>query len=92
MLDIKSQSQLAEATADMMRACALAAARAASAPMFQGMSFWSLDAADLDRTSGAGLPGYRAERAGPAEAVRGSQRSSSYRSSSGHAVAQVIIG
>ena len=41
MLDIKSRSQLAEATADMIRACALATARAASAPMFQGMSFWS---------------------------------------------------
>ena len=41
MLDIKSQSQLADATAEMMRACAFATARAASTSMLQGMSFWS---------------------------------------------------
>jgi hypothetical protein len=108
MLDIKSQSQLAEATADMMRACALAAARAASAPMFQGMSFWSW----MVRTSTARpapvfppIEGWRAlSRVGmpvpnaqteqtPAPAESSADAAfSSYRSSSGHAVAQVTVG
>jgi hypothetical protein len=108
MLHSKSQQQLAEATADLMRACALAATRAASAPMFQGMSFWSW----MLRTSMArpapvfpSIEGWTAlSRAcmstwrmqtepaqGPAEPSADAVVSS-YRSSGGHAVAQVTVG
>jgi hypothetical protein len=80
MLQIQSQQQLAEATAGMMRACALAAAQAASAPLFQGISFWSW----MLRTSEQQAPA-------PAEAHTDAAFAS-YRSSSGHAVAQVVVG
>jgi hypothetical protein len=104
----KSQLQLAEATVDMMRACALATTRAASAPVFQGMSFWSW----MLRTStarpapvfppiegwaawsrvGMPAPSAQAEQT-PAPAESSADPAvSSYRSSSGHAVAQVIVG
>lgn len=90
MLDIKSQSQLAEATAGMMRACALAAARAASAPMFQGMSFWSWMLRTSTARPAPAFPATEPAR-GPAE-PSADAAVSSYRSSSGHAVAQVTIG
>ena len=92
MLDIKSQSQLAEATAEMMRACAFATARAASTSMFQGMSFWSR----MMLHSPAAIPGpadahveeppTQASAEPPADSAF-----ASYRSSGGHAVAQVIV-
>ena len=84
MLDIKPHSQLAEATAEMMRACALATARAASAPMFQGMSFWSW----MLRSS---TPNAQTEQAQGSAEPPTDAAVSSYRSSSGHAVAQVIV-
>ena len=89
MLDIKSQSQLADATAEMMRACAFATARAASTSMLQGMSLWSsmllhLPAFQTDARAEETPPQAPAESpADPAFA--------SYRSASGHAVAQVIV-
>lgn len=88
MLDIKSQSQLADATAEMMRACAFATARAASTSMLQGMSFWSsmlhVPAPQTDARAEETPPQAPAESpADPAFA--------SYRSASGHAVAQVIV-
>ena len=107
MLDVRSHSQLAEATAGMMRACALATARAASAPVFQGMSFWSW----MLRTSAAHpapfspvegwmalgractpTPNAQTEQAQPQAEPPTDPAFSSYRSSGGHAVAQVIVG
>lgn len=91
MLDIKSQSQLAEATAEMMRACAFATARAASTSMFQGMSFWSR----MMLHSPAAISGPAAQiQEPPTQASAEPPADSpfaSYRSSGGHAVAQVII-
>ena len=108
MFDIKSQSQLAEATANMMRACALATARAASTPMFQGMSFWSWMLRSSTTRPAPAFPGIegwmalsRACMATPGMQTEPAQGRaepsadaavSSYRSSSGHAVAQVIVG
>ena len=93
MLDVRSHSQLAEATAGMMRACALATARAASAPVFQGMSFWSW----MLRTSAARpackpTPNAQTEQAQTQAEPPTEPAFSSYRSSGGHAVAQVIVG
>jgi hypothetical protein len=88
MLDIKSQSQLADATAEMMRACAFATARAASTSMLQGMSFWSrMLHAPAPQTDA------RTEETPPqAPAVSPTDPAfASYRSASGHAVAQVIV-
>lgn len=107
MLDVRSHSQLAEAIADMMRACALATARAASTPMFQGMSFWSW----MLRSSTArpapvfpAIEGWMAlsHACTPTPDVQTEHPQtpaqpptdpafSSYRSSGGHAVAQVIV-
>jgi hypothetical protein len=87
MLQSQSQQQLAEATVDMMRACALAAARAGSTPLFQGIAFWSWM---LRASAARPTPGTRTAQAlaetSPDAAF------ASYRSSSGHAVAQVIVG
>ena len=41
MLDLKSQSQLADSTAAMMRACALALAQSLNVSTSQGLRFWS---------------------------------------------------
>jgi hypothetical protein len=116
MHDIKSYTQLAEATAAMMRACAFATARAASTPMFQGMSFWSW----MLRSSTAPvlpsawamqsrmswnpieswaawsracmpMPNAQTEQAQGSAEPPTDAAVSSYRSSSGHAVAQVIV-
>lgn len=103
MLDIKAQSRLAEAAASMMRACALATARAAGASALQGMSLW----AQMLRPSTAQPPGCggavdtsspdvpaedapSAPQAASGTAV-GDQAFASYRSSGGHAVAQVVV-
>ena len=107
MLDIKSRSQLAEATADMIRACALATARAASAPMFQGMSFWSwMLRSSATRPAPAfpaitgrmalsractPTPDAQTEQAQTPAEPPTDPAFSSYRSSGGHAVAQVIV-
>lgn len=90
MLDIKSQSQLAEATAEMMRACAFATARAASTSMFQGMSFWSRM---LNSPAASSGPDAQAQEPSPPASVEPSADTAfaSYRSSGGHAVAQVIV-
>ena len=89
MLDIKSQSQLAEATAEMMRACAFATARAASTSMFQGMSFWSR----MMLHSPAAISGPAAQIQEPPTSAEPPADSpfASYRSSGGHAMAQVIV-
>lgn len=121
MLDLKFHSQFVEATVDMMRACALASARAASAPMFQGMFLWSqvmrasseraapafpaawalqspLAWNPLDGWAAWGRvytpsvsvpPSSKAEQ--PAEPPAIDPAFASYRSSGGHAVAQVIV-
>jgi len=47
MLDLKAQSELADATAGLMRSCALAAAKTMTASACQGLSLWS----DLVRAS-----------------------------------------
>jgi hypothetical protein len=107
MLDIKSQSQLAEATAEMMRACAFATARAASTSMLQGMSFWSRM---LHSSAARPTPAFPATWAAwnracipqadaqvdetPPQASAeppADTAFASYRSSGGHAVAQVIV-
>jgi hypothetical protein len=88
MLDIKSQSQIADAAAEMMRACAFATARAASTSMLQGMSLWS-----RMLLSPAPQTDAQAEET-PAEApveAPADPAFASYRSASGHAVAQVIL-
>lgn len=117
MLDISSHSRLAEATADMMRACAFATARAAGTSMFQGMSMWSRmlrsSAASPAQVSAAWavhswnpvegwaawsracIPRLNASTEQSREQVAAEPPAdaafSSYRSSSGHAVAQVIV-
>ena len=91
MLDIKSQSQLAEATAEMMRACAFATARAASTSMLQGMSFWSrMMLHSPAAISGPAMHKSRSTAQASAEPPADTAFAS-YRSSGGHAVAQVII-
>ena len=96
MLDIKSQSQLAEATAEMMRACAFATARAASTSMLQGMSFWSrmLNSPRAPHLGTGGMSSLQAQETHrtPTSAEPPADTAfASYRSSGGHAVAQVII-
>lgn len=97
MMYTKSQSQLADVTFEMMRACTIAAARALSASMVHGVSFW----ARLASTQAA----LRATEANPPPVVESDPSAgqapridtgadtafSSYRSSGGHAVAQVIV-
>ena len=102
MFDVKAQTQLADASADMMRACALAVARAVNLSAYQGVSLWSqmlnvppaspwsawsralLVASAAPLADVAGGPSPQAPSDGSAFA--------SYRSSGGHAVAQVIVG
>ena len=99
MLDIAAHSRLAEATAEMMRACALATARAASTSMLQSMSFWP-----RMLYASAAHPAFAFPSGAPALANAPVNATSpqvpaeppadtfaSYRSSGGHAVAQVII-
>jgi len=89
MLDIKSQTQLADATAEMMRACAFATARAASTSMLQGMSFWSRLLNSSVASSGP-VPAQAQEPPTSGE-PQADTAFASYRSSGGHAVAQVIV-
>ncbi|MBX9590112.1 MAG: hypothetical protein K2X43_12460 [Hyphomonadaceae bacterium] len=107
MLDIKFQAQLAEATAGMMRACALATARAAGTSMAQGMSIWSrwLQASTAPTARADATVAWAAwpqacaaedsvptQDPPPAPAEPPADAAfSSYRSSSGYAVAQVIV-
>lgn len=102
MLDIKRHAEIAGATADMMRACALATARAAGTSMAQGMSFWAqmLQASAPPPAAWAACDGgslskavNETDEAPPQEPAETPAESpfSSYRSSGGHAVAQVII-
>lgn len=106
MIDIRSQSQFADAAAEMMRAYAVATARAASTSMFQGMTFWSRV---LQATAVHPAPAFpaawptwslarapeaetqAAEAPQPAPAELPADTFASYRSSGGHAVAQVIV-
>lgn len=103
MLDLsRRHSEIAEATADMMRACALATARAAGTSMAQGMSFWAqmLQASAAPPAAWAVCDGAsmstaveetdKAPRPEPAESPAEAPFSS-YRSAGGHAVAQVIV-
>lgn len=41
MLDLRTQTQFADATAAMMRTCAIAATNAMAQSAYQGLSFWS---------------------------------------------------
>lgn len=112
MLDIKSQSQIADATADLMRAYALATATVAGRSMLKGMSLWTqmLRSSALAPNPAFAVacavrshPTWTVEEgtmAGPCEAQPGAEdfnqpapdsAFSSYRSSGGHAVAQVIV-
>jgi len=104
MLDIKSQSQLAETTTEMMRACAFATARAASTFMFQGMSFWSRMIHSAAASSAPAFPATwsracipqadaQVEETPPQASAEppADTAFASYRSSGGHAVAQVIV-
>jgi len=107
MIDIRSQSQLAEAAAEMMRAYAVATARAASTSMFQGMSFWSrvlhasaarpalvFPAACASAWSPTPSPEIETQAVEPPQqmpAEPSADTFASYRSSGGHAVAQVIV-
>lgn len=93
MLDIKSQSQLADATAEMMRACAFATARAASTSLLQSMSFWSRM---LNASAASSEPAPAQVQLPPTSAETSTDTATdtafaSYRSSGGHAVAQVIV-
>ena len=89
MLDIKSQSQLADATAEMMRACVFATARAASTSVLQGMSFWSRM---LNSPAASSEPAPAQVQVPPTTAETPIDTAfASYRSSGGHAVAQVIV-
>lgn len=102
MLDIKAQSQFADATADMMRACAIATARAASSSMVQSMSFWTrmLQSSAMSGSSLAFPAAWvtwsvTQEHAPsiPAQVPSSPDTGiASYRSAGGHAVAQVIMG
>jgi hypothetical protein len=79
MLTLKAQTELADAMAQMMRSCMLAATRTWSGPALRSLSLW----ADL-------IP-----RAGVRGSVNGSAAPgpyASYRSGGGHATTQVIVG
>ena len=101
MLDIKSQSQFADATADMMRACAIATTRAASTSMVQSMSFWTrmLQSSAMN-SPGLAFPAALATWGAmqehtpslPPQSAPSDMGVASYRSAGGHAVAQVIMG
>ena len=83
MLSLTAQSQLADATAQMMRSCALAATRTWADTALRGLSLWS----ELMIA-----PGARTRPPGASPAREAEQASySSYRSGGGHAVAQVIV-
>lgn len=102
MLDLKSQSQLAEATADMMRACAVATARAATSSMFQSLSFWSRMLGPVPAFPASPWPAAWSytgmlptpqQNASPDQSPEPASQSAfaSYRSAGGHAAAQVIV-
>jgi hypothetical protein len=115
MFDVKAQTQLADATAEMMRACAFAATRAASLSAFQGVSLWSrmlqFSASPWSVQPRFPWPGFDGWTTAWSNACRGTipqaqgrpavaaveqpvveSTVASYRSSGGHAVAQVILG
>jgi hypothetical protein len=79
MLTVKAQTELADAMAQAMRSCMLAATRAWWGTALRGLSLW----ADL-------MP--RPDGRGPESATDASGPYSSYRSGGGHATAQVILG
>jgi hypothetical protein len=79
MLIVKAQTEVAEAMAQMMRSCLLAATRAWSGAALRGLSLW----ADV-------MP-----RPGRRESENGTAAPgpfASYRSGGGHATTQVIVG
>ena len=65
MLDLKSQSQLADSTAAMMRACALALTQSLNASTSHGLRFWSQVLQPLPAGPVAGGDG------APSAAIRG---------------------
>jgi hypothetical protein len=98
MLDLKTQSQLVEATAAMMRACFAAATDSWTASTYRGLSLWA------DMLGAGSRSGVRGTWAGPSfalglpiawgqarRAVTATPGASyaSYRSDGGHAVAQI---
>ena len=93
MIHSKAQIQLADAMANMMRACALATTRAASTSVFQGMSFWAgVVSASANRQGQARDAMLPPPEDDPSHADASSEAAfSSYRSSGGHAVAQIIV-
>jgi hypothetical protein len=78
MLTVTVQSQMAEATAQMMRACVLAATRPWTDSALRGLALWS----EIMLAAG--------ERA-PAAQDTTARSYASYRSGGGHAAAQVIV-
>jgi hypothetical protein len=108
MLTVKSQTQLADATAEMLRACALLTARTASLSASRNLSLWTQMLAASARSpwsmqsrlAWAPLQGWAAwsracqpqAEAAPAEPPSPDPAFASYRSAGGHAVAQVIVG
>jgi len=103
MLDFKAQSQLAEATANVMRACALATARVAGASALQGISLWSqMLSSSTARAPWLGGGAAASDACAPTGDAPTTQHATpsasatdsafaSYRSAGGHAVAQVVL-
>jgi hypothetical protein len=79
MLTLKAQTELADAMAQTMRSCLLAATRAWWGPALQGLSLW----ADLIPRRGG---------CGSENGTAAPSPYSSYRSGGGHAATQVILG
>jgi hypothetical protein len=79
LLTFKAQTELAEAMAQMMRSCLLAATRSWSVAALRGLSLWS------DVMPGPGVRESENGTAAPGPYA-------SYRSGGGHATTQVIVG
>lgn len=111
MYDVKSHSQLADATAEMVRACTLATVRSASMAASLGITLWaqmlmpgspwsaqsrlpwealqSWAAWSPDRFAS---PKPQPEISAAAATQSADPTYASYRSSGGHAAAQVVVG
>jgi hypothetical protein len=104
MHNVKAQTELVDATANMLRAFALVAARAASLSASRSLSLWALMLAASTRSPwswaawneacvGSGAPqGKETPGEVQPEASTADPPYASYRSAGGHAVAQVIVG
>lgn len=99
---LKSHSQFADATADMMRAYAIASARAASSSLYQGMYFWARMLSPVQAFPARAWLEEPCAEPGAEDVVAKTepdqlpematqQPFASYRSAGGHASAQVIM-